>query len=136
MAKCYVYQIGITGGDLHGSNMTEETDLTTKIGLRLRAARNAQKISLAELSDRTGGALSKSRISNYEQGICRMGLEEARMLAEALGTVSATYLLCLDDKGVLSEQEQKLLRWFRLTDERGRETILSVAESQVDSVGS
>ena len=70
--------------------MTEETDLTTKIGLRLRAARNAQKIALAELSDRTGGALSKSRISNYEQGLRRMGLEDARMFADALGTVSAT----------------------------------------------
>jgi transcriptional regulator with XRE-family HTH domain len=74
--------------------------------------------------------LGKSRISNYEQGIRRLGLEEAKALAEALGTVSATYLLCLDDEGFLSVQEQELLRCFRQTDERGRETILDVARGQ------
>jgi transcriptional regulator with XRE-family HTH domain len=74
--------------------------------------------------------LSKSRISNYEQGIRRRGLEEATMLAQALGTVSASYLLCLDDEGFLSEQEWELLRCYRRTDERGRETILGVARSQ------
>ena len=69
-------------------------------------------------------------VSIYEQGIRRMGLEEARMLADALCTVSATYLLCLDDVGFLSEQEKELLKCFRRTDERGKETILRVAESQ------
>ena len=113
----------------------EAQDLTSKIGLRLREARHAEKLSLGALSDRTGGALSRSRISNYEQGIRRLGLEEARMLARALGTVSATYLLCLDDEGFLSEQELELLRCFRGTDERGRETVLGVAESQCDVPG-
>ena len=69
-------------------------------------------------------------VSIYEQGIRRMGLEEARMLADALGTVSAVYLLRLDDKGVLSGQERELLKYFRRTDERGKATILRVAESQ------
>jgi transcriptional regulator with XRE-family HTH domain len=41
-----------------------EMDLTKKIGQRLRAARQAQGLSLSELSARTG-SLSKSRISNY-----------------------------------------------------------------------
>lgn len=59
-----------------------------------------------------------------------MGLEEARMLADALGTVSATYLLCLDDEVFQSDQERDLLRYFRRTDKRGRETILRVAEAQ------
>ena len=48
-----------------------EMDLSTKIGLRLRAARNAQKLPLSALAARTGGALSRSRISNYEQGLRR-----------------------------------------------------------------
>ena len=103
---------------------------SNKFCLRLGAARKVHKIPLAELSIRTGRVLSKSRISNYEQGIRRMGLEEAQMLAEALSTVSAIYLLCLDDKGLLSDPEQELVRCFRRTDERGRETILRVAESQ------
>jgi hypothetical protein len=59
-----------------------------------------------------------------------MGLEEAKILAQALGRVSATYLLCLDDEGFLRAQEAELVRRFRETDERGRETILSLAQSQ------
>ena len=110
----------------------DEQNLSTKIGLRLRAARKAQNLSLQALANMTGGALSKSRISNYEQGLRRPGVEEARLLSKTLGTVSATYLLCLEDKGFVSEHEQELLRCFRQTDERGRETILRVAQSQAD----
>ena len=113
----------------------EERALTAKIGLRLRAARNDRGLSLLDLSRRIGGRLSRSRISNYEQGLRRPGIEEARMLAGALGTVSATYLLCLDEEGFLSAAEQELLRRFRQTDERGRETILEVAGVQVETAG-
>jgi transcriptional regulator with XRE-family HTH domain len=112
----------------------ESQSLTTKIGLRLRAARKERQLSLQSLSERTGGDLSKSRISNYEQGLRRLGIEEARLISKALGTVSPTYLLCLDDdEEPLNEQEQKLLHCFRRTDDRGRETILEVASSQCDS---
>ena len=106
-------------------------DLTKQIGLRLRAARKAQNLSLAALAERTS-SLSKSRISNYEQGIRRMGLEEAKVLAAALGTVTATYLLCLENERVMSERESALLDHYRHADERGKETILQVAESQAD----
>jgi transcriptional regulator with XRE-family HTH domain len=103
--------------------------LTKKIGQRLRAARQAQGMSLADLSGRTG-SLSKSRISNYEQGIRRMGLEEAQELALALGNVTPIYLLCLDDTDPLSPEERYLVGRFRDTDTRGRETILRLAENQ------
>jgi transcriptional regulator with XRE-family HTH domain len=106
-------------------------ELTEKIGQRLRTARQAQKLSLAALADRTS-SLSKSRISNYEQGIRRMGLEEARELAAALGTVSATYLLCLEDESSMSDSERVLLNLYRAADGRGKETILRIAESQND----
>ena len=104
-------------------------ELTKKIGKRLRDARKAQKLSLAALGARTN-ALSKSRISNYEQGIRRMGLEEAQELARALGTVSATYLLCLDDKGLFSERERDLIECYRRTGSEGKDMIWRVAESQ------
>ncbi len=109
-------------------------DLTKKIGLRLRGARQAQQLSLSALATRTG-ALSKSRISNYEQGIRRMGLEEATALSAALGNVTPTYLLCLDDAGLFSQQEQTLLEHFRNSDERGREMIAKVAEFQAAYAG-
>ncbi|RKT44386.1 helix-turn-helix domain-containing protein [Thiocapsa rosea] len=108
-------------------------DLTKRIGQRLRAARQDQKLSLSELSGRTE-SLSKSRISNYEQGIRRMGLEEAQELAVALGTVTPTYLLCLDDKDPLSMTERQLVDYFRQADERGKDTIMKVASDQSDFV--
>jgi transcriptional regulator with XRE-family HTH domain len=104
-------------------------DLTKKIGQRLREARQAQRLSLAELAGRTN-SLSKSRISNYEQGIRRMGLEEAQELSAALGTVTPTYLLCLDDSGPLSQTEIALVTHYRRADDRGRDTILRIAESE------
>lgn len=109
-------------------------DLTKRIGQRLRAARHAQRLSLAELSSRTR-SLSKSRISNYEQGIRRMGIEEAQELAWALGNVTPAYLLCLDDLGPFSDQELELIRHFRRTDERGREMLLALARLQPDGEG-
>lgn len=106
-------------------------DLTKRIGQRLRAARQEQKLSLSDLSSRTN-SLSKSRISNYEQGIRRMGLEEAHELSVALGTVTPTYLLCLDDKDPLSPQERQLVDYFRQTDDRGRETILKLSLTETE----
>jgi len=106
-------------------------ELTKQIGLRLRTARKAQGLSLAALAARTS-ALSKSRISNYEQGLRRMGLEEAQVLAAALGTVTATYLLCLESEGQISEAESTLLDHYRHADDRGKATILRIAESQAD----
>lgn len=99
-------------------------ELSTQIGARLRAERKAQNLSLSELSERTNGQLSKSRISNYEQGIRRMGLEESRILSEALGTVSPMYLLCLED-----EQEIETLRRCYLdTTPTGRNLMLTMAK--------
>lgn len=109
-----------------------EPDLTQRIGARLRAARHEQGLSLMQLSERTAGTLSKSRISNYEQGIRRMGLEEAQTLSTALGSVTASYLLCLDEDGLLSEQEQALLGHFRQANARGRKALLKSAAELVE----
>ncbi len=103
--------------------------LNKQIGQRLRSARLAHKYSLAELASRTR-TLSKSRISNYEQGIRRMGIEEAQELSEALEGVTPAYLLCLDDTSPLAEDEWQLIQRYRTTDERGREMIQQVAENQ------
>lgn len=109
--------------------MTEtESARTRRIGERLRQARHDQGLSLSELAERTG-CYSKSRISNYEQGLRRMGLEEALVLSEALGHVSATYLLCLDDTPPLTPEESDLLARYRATDDAGRAQIKELAES-------
>ena len=102
----------------------DSRELTNQIGERLRAERKAQDLSLSDLAERTNGQLSKSRISNYEQGIRRMGLEESRILSEALGTVSPMYLLCLED-----EREIETLRHcFLNTNPIGRRLMLTMAK--------
>jgi len=109
--------------------MTEtESARTRRIGERLRQARHDQGLSLSELAERTG-CYSKSRISNYEQGLRRMGLEEALVLSAALGHVSATYLLCLDDTPPLSPDEADLVARYRATDEAGRVQMRELAET-------
>lgn len=115
---------------LYPSRMT----LNKKIGQRLRGVRIAQKLSLSDLAARTK-TLSKSRISNYEQGIRRMGLEEAQELAEALEGCTPSYLLCLDDTAPLTSAELMLIERYRGTDERGKDTILQIAESQGNYAG-
>ncbi|NCA72490.1 MAG: XRE family transcriptional regulator, partial [Sphingobacteriia bacterium] len=88
----------------------DERALTKAIGERLRAQRLMRDWSLSELARRTGGVLAKSRISNYEQGLRRLGLEEANLLANALEMVSPAYLLHLEDyKGPLSRDEFELI---------------------------
>ncbi len=104
-------------------------ELTERIGQRLRETRQARGLSLSGLAGRTV-SLSKSRISNYEQGIRRMGIEEALELSDALGGVTPSFLLCLEDGPPLSEGELSLLDRYRQASERGRDTILRVAEAQ------
>ncbi len=99
-----------------------------RIGERLRAARHARGISLQALSDLTGGALSKSRISNYEQGIRRLSVEAAKGLAESLGNASAAYLLCVDDGETKTPEEMQLLRRYRAADADGQAAIMALAE--------
>lgn len=106
-----------------------EHALNREIGARLRAARQARGLTLTELAALTDGLYSKSRISNYEQGIRRLSIEGAEALAAALGNVSAAHLLCLDDGGQqrLSADEQQLVDAFRRTDDDGRRRVLGVA---------
>jgi transcriptional regulator with XRE-family HTH domain len=112
----------------------DEQALTQAIGQRLRALRHERQLSLQQLADLTDGVLSKSRISNYEQGIRRLGVEPAQALSKALTGVSAAYLLCLDDgERPPSNDEWELLQAFRNTDDRGRQTMLTIASQQSGS---
>jgi transcriptional regulator with XRE-family HTH domain len=90
------------------------------IAARLAAFRSIKGWKLREASDATGGLLSPSRISNYEQGLREMGIPEAKVLAKAYGTTAA-HLLCLDDDNpVLSAVEKDLIRNIRAMPENER----------------
>ena len=103
--------------------------LNRKIGDRLRAIRNDRGLSLSQLSERTGGAFSKSRISNYEQGIRRLSIEGAQILADALGGVNAAHLLCLDEEFAGSPDEQRLVSCFRQANASGKQAIMAAVDS-------
>lgn len=74
--------------------MTNE-EYRQEIGRRITQARNAARLSPAQLAAKTG--IKKSTLSNWELGI-RMprGPEEIWLIAKATG-VSASYIGCLDN---------------------------------------
>jgi transcriptional regulator with XRE-family HTH domain len=89
-------------------------------GERLALARKDKKMTLEGLSRALSGFLSPSRLSNYEQGIRKLGIKEALALSKVLG-VNASYLLCLDEEvGEMTSQENALLRNFRALPEKDR----------------
>lgn len=89
-------------------------------GRRLQAARLAKRLTLEDLSAKVGKLLSPSRLSNYEQGIRMIGVQEALALYPHLG-VEPSHLLCVDvEEGDLTAQETRLLRNFRTLPEKDR----------------
>jgi len=102
-------------------------------GLRLKSARMTKGMKLQGLADLTTN-LSKSRISNYEQGLRLMDPDAAHQLAKVLG-ISAAWLLCVDDEPGLSPDELALLNKYRQTDERGKKNIQSIADTQPEVNG-
>lgn len=102
--------------------------LNQRIGVRLRAARLERALSSQDLVDLTQGALNPSHIHQYEHGRRRLSVEDAEVLATALGNVTAAHLLCLDGSANhLSDEEASLLQAYRQSDRHGRETITAVA---------
>ena len=111
-----------------------ENALTREIGERLRYARHSKGLSLGQISALTGGALSKSRISNYELGIRRMSVEAARLLADALGTCTPAFLLCVQDPMNLTADEIDLIQTYRQTDAKGRALVRKKANGEAQRV--
>lgn len=108
----------------------EERDLARRIGLRLQNAiaawhgrpHGSQAALVRELDWLTPQALSA-----YVTGERMLSLDRTIKLAEFL-KVKPAYLLCLEDS--LTKREEALLNAYRHTDERGKQTIQRVAESE------
>jgi transcriptional regulator with XRE-family HTH domain len=115
-----------------GIMIEDRLTLNFQIAERLRLARSASSLSLAQLSDRTEGKVSVSMISNYERAQRRIGIEEACLLAKALGTVTPGYLLCVEPLMRFSPDELDLLGMYRKADARGRALIRETAMIESD----
>lgn len=94
-----------------------------EIGKRIRAERDKKKLSLDEqardMLAKVGNTLSKSRVSNYEQGIRLAGPGEIRLFSRYYG-VPAAYLGCLEEEGDMTREEFTLLRNYRALPENER----------------
>ena len=90
-----------------------------RVGLRIKEMREHRDWSLADLERKTAGRLSKSRLSNYEQGTRLPGPAEAVVLATVYG-VTPAFILCLDDDMPLDKIERQLIKDFRTLPERER----------------
>lgn len=94
-------------------------------GRRLKQLRGKKR--LREICEQVDG-LKEQRLSNWEQGIRMISVDEAKKLAPVLGT-SAEYILTLTDKAP-DPQEVELLALFRACDVRGRLATLNTAQQQ------
>jgi transcriptional regulator with XRE-family HTH domain len=72
-------------------------------GERIRAARVAKGWSQDDLADATNGKLGGRRIGNWEQGTREVGIQEGKILQDALGEPAA-YLM-----GLIDEVDRELL---------------------------
>lgn len=93
---------------------------------RLKQARIDAGLTLREVSERSDGVYSTSRLGNFEQGIRRFKPSDAEALGSILG-VSAAHLLCLqqdEGAGEMTPEELRLLRAFRALSEKDRHAEL------------
>lgn len=68
-----------------------------QIGQRIAETRKRHGWSIQDLSEHTNGAISRSRLSNFEAGLRRPDIEVVEILADAFGDVSAAWLLTLEN---------------------------------------
>lgn len=69
---------------------------TRTIGDRIRTTRERHQMTLLDVSERSDGLFSASRLANFEQGIRRPEVEDALALAAVFGDTSPAWLLTLD----------------------------------------
>ena len=83
--------------------------IAKEMAKRVRDQRKARKWTQLELAEATGWTAadddagkakgySPSRIGNYEQGIRRLGIEEAEVFEDTFGLPSAYFLTVIDER--------------------------------------
>lgn len=100
-------------------------------GRRIKAAREALGMTLQDVCGKVPG-LTVSRLSNWEQGLRMISVEQAKRLGPVF-KVSPEYILTLQDETGL--EESKLLELFRNADARGKRELFRYAESQQAEIG-
>lgn len=109
-----------------------DINMTGEIGLRIRDLRKGLGWSQAELAMRAG--TTQQSIQRYEAGASEPKISALLDIAKVCG-VSVSFLLGQSEEActeatVLSGEERRLIGYFRVTDPRGRGTIMRVAEGE------
>lgn len=109
-------------------------DWRKEAGRRLARAMKEREWGPADLAAAVDYFVSPQAISNYVSGFRGLKVDVAKALAQALGNVSAAYLMTLDDEPQHSQplqpDERALLDNYNAADERGKRSIRSVADAQ------
>lgn len=97
------------------------------IGQRLKAWRKTNKLTLSEISEKTG--LSTGGLSAYERDEKQIGTKSLLALWCEY-QIDITWILTGKKGEVLLFDEQQLIDFYRSADSRGKRTILRTAESE------
>jgi len=101
-------------------NPDQKNPISWRIGRRVAKLREDRGWSLEDLARATKDLLTKSRLSNYEQGTRRLDIEGAKILAGVFGR-SAAHILCLDDdQPLLGPEEVEVIANLRALPENER----------------
>lgn len=100
-------------------------------GRRIKSARDGLGMKLQEVCVKVPG-LTVSWLSNWEQGLRMISVEQAKRLGPVLN-ISQEYILTLQEEPGLDEL--KLLELFRSADARGKRELFRYAESQQAEIG-
>jgi len=99
-------------------------------GRRLKAAREALGLTLKEVCAGLQG-IEVSRLSNWEQGLNMIPVDEAKRLAPVLHT-SAAYLLTLDDD--FDPRTEAMAKVYKQLGEAAKDRIFRAAEVESEYV--
>lgn len=95
-------------------------------GNRMKTTRNSQKMTQAELAQRLG--VTPQTVSQYERGVKKPKTSTINRFAEALN-VSAHWLETgFYEDASISNEEQQLLRYFRIMNQQGQRVALERME--------
>jgi transcriptional regulator with XRE-family HTH domain len=98
----------------------------------VRRVRGEKRLSLANVSQISGGQITRSHISRIENGeLTNVGLEKLRALAKGLGVPEDEVFAVARGKSVsgdLQLDESRLLEYFRTLPDDSREILLAYAE--------
>lgn len=98
----------------------------------VRRLRGEKRLSLAEVSNLSGGQITRSHISRIENGeLTNIGLDKLRALAKGLGVSEDEIFAIARGKSIsgdLQLDESMLLEYFRTLSPDSREILLAYAE--------